>query len=124
MGKGSGGGTCSYAGWMSTPDPRPRPDTAPGLRRRVERVSRPLLEGLVALPTWIPFVVMFALMLIGALVGGALGGVLIGIVVLALVWLFYLSWPATRSTERMLRLAVILIAVAILIFTVVSDLRA
>lgn len=91
------------------------------MRGAVERISRPALLLLVRLPSWVPFLAMLAFMVTGVLVGGPVGGALIVLVALVLAWLLYLSWPGIRSSERMVRLAVIVLAVGIAIVTIVPN---
>lgn len=98
------------------PDPHPAPS---GLRASVERASRPLLLRLVRLPSWAPFVIMLGLMVGGVLVGGGAGAILIGVAVLVLLWLLYLAWPGLRTPERLMRLAVIVLAVGIIVVQLV-----
>lgn len=81
-------------------------------RQRLEQASLPALTALNRLPRWVPFLAVLALMLAGIFVP-TWGWVLLLVVVLFLLWTLYLSWPALDGTGRIMRLAVILLAVAI-----------
>ena len=92
---------------MSTPTTGPR--------SAIERASAPVLLAISRLPRLVPFVVMLVLLVTGVLVGGPVGVVLTGIVALVVAWLLYLGWPRLTGTERLMRLAVLLLAVAIVL---------
>lgn len=101
-----------------SPDPRRASATAgpPGpVRAAVERASMPALRRLAGLPAWLPFVTMLALILLGSFFGGPVGATAVAVAALVIGWLLYLSWPHLRSTERLMRLAVLLLVVAIAI---------
>jgi len=61
----------------------------------------------------VPFLVLLALVVAGVLVGGPLGAVLVGLVAVAVAWLLALAWPALTGVERLGRVAVLLLAVAL-----------
>jgi hypothetical protein len=81
------------------------------VRAAVEEASRPLLIQLSRVPRIVPFLVMLALVVAGLFVSGVAGFVLIMLGVAFLAWLLYLGWPQLAGAERMLRLAVIALAV-------------
>lgn len=83
------------------------------LRESIERSSLPLLTRLSTLPRVVPFLSMLILLVVGALVAGPVGFVLVGIGALFVAWLLYLSWPRLTSSERLMRVAVVLLAVAL-----------
>jgi hypothetical protein len=60
----------------------------------------------------VPFVVVLALMVAGALVPGW-GWVLLALVTVFLAWLLVIGWPRLTSQERLMRLAVVALALAI-----------
>lgn len=96
------------------PTSPPRPSSRPSaLRAAVERVSHDPLVRLTRLPRALPFVVLLALLVAGIFVGGVVGAVLIGLVALFVAWLMYLGWPRLTGVERLGRLAVLAIAVAL-----------
>ena len=84
----------------------------PTFRDSIERTSAPVLQRLTALPSAVPFVAVLALMVAGVLIPGW-GWVLVALVALFLTWLLVLAWPRLRGPERLMRVAVIAIAVAI-----------
>jgi len=84
----------------------------PSLRESLERSSAPLLQRLAALPRVVPFLVVLALMVAGILVPGW-GWVLVAVVTVFLAWLLLLGWPRLTTPERLMRLAVVAVALAI-----------
>ncbi len=86
-----------------------------GVRARIERASIPALTQLAKLPTWLPMVVVAALILIGAFLGGVVGAILVGVALVGLLWLLYLSWPHLTPSLRMMRIAVLVLLLAIAI---------
>lgn len=85
-----------------------------GLRDSLERSSAPLLQRLASLPRVVPFLLVLGLMIAGILIPGW-GWILVAVVALFLVWLLVLGWPRLTMPERLMRLAVVAIAVAITI---------
>ncbi len=102
---------------MSQPDPTRPPGRPPhptsGLRAAVERASRPLLVRLTALPRAVPFLVLLVLLVVGVFVGGIVGVICTAVVTAFVGWLMYLSWPRLTGTERLGRLAVLALALAL-----------
>ncbi len=84
------------------------------LRQSVERASLPLVARLSRLPRLVPFLVLLALMVAGILVPGW-GWVLLAVVTVFLGWILYLGWPQLSGSERLMRVAVIVMAAAITI---------
>lgn len=89
--------------------------TSTGVRAAIERASMPALARLATLPTWLPMLVMAALILVGAFLGGVGGAVLVGVALLVLLWLLYLSWPHLTPSLRMMRVAVLVLLLAIVV---------
>ncbi len=83
------------------------------MRRRVEQASRPLLERLAKLPVWLPFLLLLVLVLVGGFLGGPVGWVMVVAALLFILWLLYLSWPRLTPVERLMRIAVLVIFVAV-----------
>lgn len=81
-------------------------------RTSVEKASLPLLTRLSRLPRVVPFLVVLALLVGGILIPGW-GWVLTALVALFLAWMLFLGWPRLTGVERLMRVAVILLAVAI-----------
>lgn len=101
---------------MTSQQPSPDPSAAeiPGpFRRSVEQASRPALERLGRLPVWLPFLVLLLLLIGGGLLGGAVGWVLVGVAMAFILWLLYLSWPRLTPVERVMRIAVLLLFLAV-----------
>jgi hypothetical protein len=94
------------------------PPPATGLRVAVEQVSRPLLLRISQLPRAVPFLVLLGLLVVGVYVGGPVGVVCTGLVTLFVAWLMYLSWPRLTGVERLGRVAVLLLAVALCVVQV------
>lgn len=86
----------------------------PSLRESLESASAPLLRTIASLPRAVPFLVVLALMVAGALIPGW-GWLLLALVTLFLVWLLVLGWPRLTSQERLMRVAVVALALAITI---------
>ena len=64
------------------------------------------------LPRLLPFVILLILLVGGVFISGPIGFVLMGLAALFVAWVLYLSWPRLNTTERVMRLAVLLLAVA------------
>ena len=82
------------------------------LRPSIERASLPLITKISSLPKALPFLLMLALLVAGVLIGGPAGFVLMGLAAVFVGWVLYLSWPRLTGSERIMRLAVLLLAVA------------
>ena len=92
----------------------PNPPEGPGrLRRTVERVSGPALVRLSRLSPLLPFAVMLVLIAVGLFLSGVAGFVLLVLALVFLGWLLYLGWPAFATSERLMRLAVIVLVAAV-----------
>lgn len=100
---------------VSTPPP-PRPE--PVATNAFERASLPLTRFLARQPPIVPVLVVFALVVLGGFLG-PWGAIPLGIVVLFLVWMLALSWPRLRPSERLMRLAVIALVLALTVVKVV-----
>lgn len=104
----------------SAPAPGPDRTTEPGpVRRSIEQASLPALEQLAKLPVWLPFLVLLLLMLGGGFLGGPVGWVLVGLALAFILWLFYLSWPRLNGVDRLMRVAVLLLFVAVTVVQLV-----
>jgi hypothetical protein len=82
------------------------------LRRRIDQASLPLMTRLSHLPRLVPFLILLGLLVVGLLIGSVAGFVLMSLAAAFVGWVLYLSWPRLSSSERLMRLAVLLIAVA------------
>lgn len=98
---------------MSSPsptrDPQPRP--AP-LRTRIERVSRPVLTRLHALPRLLVPAATLVLIALGAFAPPALALVAFALLFVFIAWIAFLSWPVVPTSGRVTRVGMlVLIAV-------------
>ncbi len=84
------------------------------IRESIERASLPALTWLSGLPRAVPFLIVLGLALGGILLP-APGWLLIAVVALLLLWILYLAWPRLTLSERLLRIAVVAVIVAVTI---------
>ena len=82
------------------------------MRRRIDHASLPLVTRLSRLPKPVPFLILLALLVAGVLISGQVGFVLMGLAAIFVAWVLYLSWPRLSGSERIMRLAVLMLAVA------------
>jgi hypothetical protein len=82
------------------------------VRRRIDHASLPLMTRLSRRPRLMPFLILLALLGGGLLIGGPLGFALMALGAIFVAWVLYLSWPGLSGSERIMRLAVLLLAVA------------
>ena len=83
-----------------------------------ERASLPATRFIAGLPPAVPVIVVFALVLLGGFLG-PWGVIPLGVVVLFLVWMLALSWPRLRQSERLMRVAVIVLVIGLTVVSVV-----
>ena len=81
-------------------------------RSRVEHAAYPVLDRLERLPRVIPFLAVIALIVVGILVP-RWGFLASALVALGVAFLVYYTWPRLTLPERMMRLAVLALIVAI-----------
>ncbi len=81
-------------------------------RSRVEHASVPVVDKLNSLPRWVPFLALLALMSAGAFVP-RVGWLFTLVVVVFICWLLYLTWPRLSALERLFRVAVLLLIMAV-----------
>lgn len=82
------------------------------VRSRINEASLPLMTTLSRMPKLVPFLIMLALLGGGFLLGGTVGFVLMGLAASFVGWVLYLSWPRLNGSERIMRVAVLMLAVA------------
>lgn len=82
------------------------------LRSRIDHASLPLMTKLSALPRLVPFLLLLTLLIAGVVISGPIGFVLMAVASAFVGWVLYLSWPRLTGAERIMRLAVLLLAVA------------
>ncbi|RNI20465.1 hypothetical protein EFY87_14635 [Flexivirga caeni] len=80
---------------------------------RVEHASDPLLRRIATAPRALPVLIVLLLLVVGAVFRGVVGTVCFGLCGLLVAWLLYLAWPRIAPIERMMRGAVLLLAVAL-----------
>ena len=83
------------------------------LRRSVERASLPLITRLNHLPKAVPFLLLLALLVAGVFISGQVGFVLMFLGAAFVGWVLFLSWPRLSGSERIMRFAVLLLALAL-----------
>ena len=71
------------------------------------------MTRLSGLPRLVPFLTLLALLVACVFVGGTVGFVLMALAATFVGWVLYLSWPRLSPSERIMRLAVLLLAVAL-----------
>lgn len=72
-----------------------------------------LLNRLLRIPARVTAAVVLLLVFSGLLIAGPVGAVLLGAAVLVMSVMLALVWPAIPTTERMLRVAVLFLLVAV-----------
>ena len=82
------------------------------MRHRIDHASLPLMTKLSRLPRLVPFMILLALLVAGVLISGQVGFVIMSLAAIFVAWVLYLSWPRLSGSERIMRLAVLLLAVA------------
>lgn len=82
-------------------------------RPSVERASLPLITKLSGLPKAVPFLILLAVLITGVVIEGIVGFLLMALAAAFVGWILYLSWPRLTSSERIMRSAVLLLAVAL-----------
>jgi len=82
------------------------------LRSRIDRASLPLITKLSQMPRLVPFLLLLTLLIGGFLISGTLGFILMALAAAFVGWVLYLSWPRLSGSERIMRLSVLLLAVA------------
>ncbi|AKT52146.1 hypothetical protein ADJ73_14250 [Arsenicicoccus sp. oral taxon 190] len=85
------------------------------MRDSVERASTPAVTALAGLPTWATTIVWLALLVLAALVGPPVGWVLLAAAILFVAWLLYLVWPYASTNAKLMRVAVLLVGVAVVL---------
>lgn len=83
------------------------------VRRKIERVSAPLLVYLHQLPRLMPIGALVVLLALGALLPPALAVIPLALAVLFVGWLSYLSWPAVSGSAKAIRLGIIALLVGL-----------
>jgi hypothetical protein len=82
------------------------------VRSRIDHASLPLMTKLSRLPKAVPFLILLALLVAGVFIAGPVGFVLMSLAALFVAWVLYLAWPRLNGPERIGRIAVLMLAVA------------
>ena len=69
------------------------------------------MTRLSRLPRLVPFAILLTLLVVGVLIHGPVGFLLMAVATIFIAWVLYLSWPLLGSSERIMRVAVLLLAV-------------
>lgn len=83
------------------------------LRSRIEHASYPLMERVNALPRTVTLAVLVAVLVIGVVAPAPWSGVAFLVVAAFVGWLLFLTWPRLTLPERLMRLAVLALALAV-----------
>jgi len=71
------------------------------------------MTRLSGLPRLVPFLLLMTLLVAGVVISGPVGFALMGLGAAFVGWVLYLSWPRLTGSERIMRLAVLLLAVSL-----------
>lgn len=88
-------------------------------RSRVEHASYPLLERLAHVPRAVSLGVLAVVLVGGVLAPRPWGGIAFALVAIVLGWFLFLTWERLRLPERLMRAAVLLLAVAVAVVRIV-----
>jgi hypothetical protein len=83
------------------------------VRQRIDQASLPLMTRLSRLPRLVPFLLLMTVLVAGVVISGPVGFALMGLGAAFVGWVLYLSWPRLTGSERIMRLAVLLLAVSL-----------
>ncbi len=92
---------------------------AQSLRSRIEHASYPVMERVNALPRTVVLIVLVAVLAVGVLAPSPWSGIAFLVVALFVGWLLFLTWPRLTLPERLMRLAVLALALAVAIVDLV-----
>ena len=82
------------------------------LRESFDDASLPLVKWLDGLPRAVPVLAVLGLLVVGAF-APSWGWVLTGVVAIFLAWVLAVSWPGLSTAERVMRVAVLALIIAI-----------
>lgn len=89
------------------------------LRSRIEHASFPVMERVNALPRTAVLVVVAAVLAVGVFAPSPWSGVAFLLVSVFVGWLLFLTWPRLTMPERLMRLAVLVLALAVAVVNLV-----
>ncbi|GAA6524747.1 DUF6703 family protein [Intrasporangium sp. DVR] len=82
-------------------------------RSRIEHASAPWVERLNAVPRAVSLAVLIALLAVGVLAPSPWSGVAFAVVAAFVAWLLFLTWQRLTLPERLLRVAVLTLVLAV-----------
>jgi len=88
-------------------------------RSRLEHASAPWVERLNTVPRPVGLVVLVALLVVGIVAPRPWGGIAFLVVAAFVGWLLFLTWQRLTLPERLMRVAVLVLAVALAVVRVV-----
>ncbi|MGO4597796.1 DUF6703 family protein [Terrabacter sp. 2RAF25] len=88
-------------------------------RSRVEHASAPWVERMNAVPRPVAFCVLVALLAVGILAPRPWAGIAFLVVAAFVGWLLFLTWQRLTLPERLMRAAVLALAVAVAVVRIV-----
>ena len=88
-------------------------------RSRLEHASAPWVERLNTVPRPVGLVVLVALLVVGIVAPRPWGGIALLVVAAFVGWLLFLTWQRLTLPERLMRVAVLVLAVALAVVRVV-----
>ncbi len=91
------------------------------LRAKIEHRSNPMVEALSRTPRVVPIALFVVLVVGGLVLRGVLGGVLLALATVFVGWLAFLVWPRLSLPERLMRLAVLLLVLALAVVAFASE---
>lgn len=84
-------------------------------RSRVEHASAPLVERMNAVPRAVGLVILVGLLAVGMFAPSPWSGIAFLIVSAFIGWLLFLTWERLTRPERLMRMAVLALALAVTI---------
>lgn len=85
------------------------------LRSRIEHASYPVMQRVNALPRPVVLVALGVVLLVGVAAPAPWSGLAFLLVSIFVGWLLYLTWPRLTMPERLMRLAVLVLALGVAI---------
>ena len=89
------------------------------LRSRIEHASYPVMERVNAVPRTAALVILAVVLAVGVFAPTPWSGIAFLLVSLFVGWLLYLTWPRLTMPERLMRLAVLALALAVAVVNLV-----
>ena len=83
------------------------------LRSRIEHASHPVMERVNALPRAVVLIGLAVVLVVGVAAPAPWSGLAFLLVSVFVGWLLYLTWPRLTLPERLMRVAVLVLALAV-----------